>query len=114
MSFLQKMSSLPKTSFFNDGEEKMKIEDYYLVITENGTAKLTKNLCLVKGNDVVIDLSIEIPDVLFERTRFVASIEVDEKDVNTVEVPSTTKIHNAIRQTGLNIQLEIIEKKDKQ
>lgn len=85
----------------------MDLNDYYLIIKENGTARLSKNLDGCKGNDVLIDLRIEIPDILFERTRFMASIEVAEKDVNTVEVPTTAKVENALRQAGLNIKLTL-------
>ena len=90
----------------------MNIDDYYLIVKENGTARLTKNLENCRGNDLLIELSIEIPDVLFERTRYQASIEVDENDVNQVEVPTATKVENAMRQAGLNINLSVAPKAD--
>jgi len=88
----------------------MKLDDYYLLVKENGTARLTKNLENCRGNDVLIDLSIEVPDILFERTRFIAEIKIDSDDVNTVEVPTATSVENAVRQSGINIELKIVAK----
>lgn len=84
---------------------------FYLTVSSNGNAKITKKRQYVDFDEVSIGCTLELPDVLFKRPQIDASITVDVKDVQPFEISADTSnmVKDAIQQsTGLDVKLTIV------
>lgn len=84
----------------------------FLVVSKNGTAKITANKPKLATNEIAIQLNINIPDQLFTKPTLVADINVDEK-LATQELISAEVIDNAKQllseALGLELRISVVE-----
>jgi len=93
---------------------KERTRDFYLIARPNGWSVLsfalkTRKPAAVSG--VPIKVSVSLPDALFERPQFQATVRVDPQQVSqpVIEADVVNNIEEAIRaQTGLDLKIEVV------
>ena len=99
---------------------KERTRDFYLIARPNGWSVLsfalkTRKPAAVSG--VPIKVSVSLPDALFERPQFQATVRVDPQQVSqpVIEADVVNNIEETIRaQTGLDLKIEVVSEGDAQ
>lgn len=83
---------------------------FYLVVNDNGTVKTTKNRPNLNWNEVSIQTSLTLPDMLFRKPHLQATIVVSDEAAapKEISVETADNIQSAIEEaTGLEVRLTI-------
>lgn len=88
----------------------MKKIKLFLIVNSNGTCRVTKNAPDLKWNEVSLLLNLELPNELFTRPQFTATLSVPQgaATVPTIDIKMGENIAELIKQaTGLECKLTI-------
>lgn len=89
----------------------MKINNY-LIITNIGNIIVRKNFTRLKGNEIAVNLVIDIPDAMFQRPVVKAEIVIPVEAVPVTKIDSniTDNIKEIIKTTtGLEMHVSVVE-----
>lgn len=93
---------------------KERTGDFYLIAKPKGYTGLSfelKNRKPEAIRGVPIKVSVSLPDALFERPQFQATVRVDPKQVSqpVIDADVVNNIEETIRaQTGLDLKIEVV------
>jgi hypothetical protein len=85
----------------------------YLIIGKNGIRDVRKNKPSLEWDEITVRLSIDVPDILFQRPLLEASIVVDKNILPDVILPDLVINTKELieRQAGVKIDFKIVELK---
>lgn len=93
---------------------KERTGDFYLIARPKGWSGLSfalKSRKPASVSGVPIRVSVSLPDALFERPQFQATVRVDPKQVSqpVIDADVVNNIEETIRaQTGLDLKIEVV------
>lgn len=85
---------------------------FYLITNARGSVRTTKTNPDLKWDEVAVHLSLDLPQILFQRPQLQGSINVKESQVlpHKIDVDVINNIQESIKQhTGVMVDLRIIE-----
>jgi len=83
----------------------------YLIVSNTGKVRVTKTKPALEWNEIAINLSISLPDLLFKRPLLNANVIVGDDAVRPVEISPEILINTAQlieQQTGLKVELSVV------
>ena len=88
------------------------ISNCYLIVSSKGKVRVTKTRPGLDWNEIAINLSISLPEMLFKRPLLSANVIVGDEAVSPVEISPEILINTAeliAQQTGLKVELTVVE-----
>lgn len=82
----------------------------YLLVNKKGTGKaFNKYYPTTEADEVVVTINLDLPDTLFTVPSLIASVKVDPKDVEPVEITSEVigNIQRSIEESGLSVTVAL-------
>ena len=81
---------------------------FYLIVSRSGAERITKTLPRLQPGEIVIRLTLEVPNTLFEARQIQAAITIPERMVPTE--PLSAEVQDNVRDlieqaTGLDVRL---------
>lgn len=82
----------------------------YLVVNDRGTVRVTKNAPSVEWNEVPIQLQLDVPNGLFARPTFTASVTLPNAQPPVIPAEVVDRIEGVLeRETGIKVELYLVE-----
>jgi hypothetical protein len=86
--------------------------DKYLIINNRGHVELRERQPRLAGNEIALNLMLNVPDELFERPTLVAKMTIPQAAVpkSTITPQITDNIERIVKEaTGLNLVVTVVE-----